>query len=134
MIRNYLYIKAGRQLDSDTRFYMVGVGGSAAQQKKKAWLQAFANEHGHFFVLWSNDAVGFYHRCQDSIGPNYHLLDVVSSDDLVRYLKTGDEEPCTYQAEINRHRILMQLDAQYVLNYNIQMKKQKAISCEASSK
>ena len=30
--------------------------------------EAYAFEHGHFFVRWSLEAVEFYMKCQESIG------------------------------------------------------------------
>lgn len=50
MTHYYLYIAAGLSIDSNTRFYKVGIGESEAQTKKRAWLEAYAYEHGRFFV------------------------------------------------------------------------------------
>lgn len=119
MTHYYLYIKAGLEIDRNTTFYKVGVGESEAQRKKLAWLQAFANEHGHFFLRWSLDAVEFMIKCQDSIGVEHHQVLAVMACDLVRILRTGCEEPSSYQAELNRHRLLMQIDPNYYFCHTI---------------
>lgn len=120
MTHYYLYIQAGQTLNIDTAFFKVGIGGSDAQIRKRAWLQAYANEHGHFFVIWSPEAVEFMIKCQESIGPNAKNVVAVMANDLVRILRDGAEVPSSYQAELNRHRVLMQIDPRY---YTCQMLK-----------
>lgn len=120
MTHYYLYIQAGQELNTRTAFYKVGVGESEAQIKKRAWLQAYAQEHGHFFVIWSPDAVDFMVKCQKSIGPNAKNVIAIMANDLVRILRDGAEVPSSYQAELNRHRVLMQIDSSY---YTCQMLK-----------
>lgn len=123
MTHYYLYIAAGLTIDSNTRFYKVGVGESEAQNKKRAWLEAYAFEHGHFFIRWSLDAVEFLARCLESV--NKDLFDVLTmkADDMVGVLNGTGEEPTFYQAAINRHHLLMQIDPNY---YTCQMLKTKA--------
>lgn len=113
MTHYYLYIQAGQTIDTDTAFYKVGIGESEAQIKKRAWLQAYANEHGHFFVIWSPDAVDFMIKCQESIGPNAKNVVAIMANDLVRILRDGAEEPSSYQAELNRHHLMMKIDSSY---------------------
>lgn len=113
MTHYYLYIKAGQSLDSNTDFFKVGIGQSAAQSRKLAWLQAYANEHGHFFVIWSPEAVEFMIKCQKSIGPNAKNVLAIMANDLVRILRDGGEIPSSYQAELNRHHLMMQIDPSY---------------------
>lgn len=120
MTHYYLYIKAGQELDTNTDFFKVGIGESDAQIRKRAWLQAYANEHGHFFVIWSPEAVEFMIKCQESIGPNAKNVVAVMANGLVRILRDGAEVPSSYQAELNRHRVLMQIDPRY---YTCQMLK-----------
>lgn len=120
MTHYYLYIQAGQELNTFTAFYKVGIGQSAAQTKKRAWLQAYAQEHGHFFVIWSPEAVDFMVKCQKSIGPKAKNVIAIMANDLVRILRDGAQEPSSYQAELNRHHLMMQVDSSY---YTIQMLK-----------
>lgn len=120
MTHYYLYIQAGATLNTYTAFFKVGIGESDAQIRKRAWLQAYANEHGHFFVIWSPDAVDFMIKCQESIGPKAKNVVAIMANDLVRILRDGAEVPSSYQAELNRHRVLMQIDPRY---YTCQMLK-----------
>ncbi len=113
MTHYYLYIQAGQELNTRTAFYKVGVGESDAQIKKLAWLQAYANDHGHFFVLWSPDAVQFMIKCQGSIGPNAKNVVAIKANDLVRYFRDGAEVPSSYQDELNRHQLMMKIDPSY---------------------
>lgn len=120
MTHYYLYIKAGQTLDTDTHFYKVGIGESEVQRKKMAWLQAYAHEHGHFFVIWSQEAAYFMIKCQKSIGPNAKNVLAIMANDLVRILRDGAQEPTSYQAELNRHHLMMQINPNY---YTCQMLK-----------
>lgn len=122
MTHYYLYIKAGLRIDTTTSFYKVAVGESEAQQRKQSWIQAFANEHGHFFVRMTPDALDFMSKCLESV--NKGLFDVVNlkAEQLVGILRTGCEEPSSFQAELNKHRLLMAIDPNY---YTCQMLKTK---------
>ena len=134
MTHYYLYIQAGQELNTRTAFYKVGVGESEAQIKKRAWLQAYAQQHGHFFVIWSPDAVDFMVKCQKSIGPNAKNVIAIMANDLVRILRDGAEVPSSYQAELNRHRVLMQIDPAYYCYNTIRKKQYTVISEKTSSK
>lgn len=113
MTHYYLYIQAGQELNTRTAFYKVGVGESESQQRKYAWLKSYAFEHGHFFVIWSPDAVDFMIKCQESIGPNAKNVVAIKANDLVRYFRDGAEVPSSYQAELNRHQLMMKIDPSY---------------------
>lgn len=134
MTHFYLYIQAGQTLDSNTAFYKVGVGESEAQIKKRAWLQAYAHEHGHFFVIWSPEAVDFMIKCQQSIGPNAKNVIAIMANDLVRVLRDGAEVPSSYQAELNRHHVMMQIDPAYYCYNTIRKRQYTVISEKTSSK
>lgn len=134
MTHYYLYIHAGLQIDATTTFYKVGVGESEAQTKKKAWLQAYANEHGHFFVRWSLDAMDFLDRCLESIGtPNGRVI-AITANDLIKVFRTGSEEPASYQSEMNRHHLLMQIDPDYYCSQVIRNRRYLPKSRECCSK
>lgn len=122
MTHYYLYIQAGATLNTYTAFFKVGIGESEAQIRKRAWLQAYAHEHGHFFVIWSPDAVDFMIKCQQSIGPNAKNVVAIMANDLVRILRDGAEVPSSYQAELNRHHLMMKVDTSY---YTVQMLKRR---------
>lgn len=113
MTHYYLYIAAGLQIDANTRFYKVGIGESEAQRKKLAWLEAYAFEHGHYFVRWDIDAVEFCVKAQNSIGMEHPDVRSLMANDLCRVLQTGCEEPAFYQSALNRHRLMMAIDPNY---------------------
>lgn len=125
MTHYYLYIAAGLTIDSNSRFYKVGIGESEAQNKKRAWLEAYAYEHGHFFVRWSLDAVEFCVKCQQSIGRQYPEVLSVMANDLYKILAEGCEEPSFYQAALNRHHLLMQIDPNYYTCHMLKSKKRE---------
>ena len=118
MTHYYLYIQAGRTLDADTAFFKVGVGRSDAQTKKFAWLQAYAHEHGHYFVIWSSEADEFLIKCRKSIGTKVKNVVAIMANDLVRILRDGAQEPSSYHAGLNRHHLMMTIDPRY---YTCQM-------------
>lgn len=119
MTHYYLYIAAGATLDADTHFFKVGIGESEAQLKKKAWLEAYAFEHGHFFVQWSLEAVEFYMKCQESIGDGAKAIVSLSAVDAIKLLKAGCDDPAFYQAALHRHKLLLQIDPEYYCNYHL---------------
>lgn len=123
MTHYYLYIAAGLTIDTNTRFYKVGIGESEAQNKKRAWLEAYAFEHGHFFVRWSLEAVEFCVKCQKSIGIQHPDVLSVMANDLCKILATGCEEPAFYQSALNRHHLLMQIDPNYYTCHMLKSKK-----------
>lgn len=115
----YLYIKAGVQLDLDTRFYKVAVGEGLQGRKQNAWLEAFAVEHGHFYVRWSTDAVQFAIDCQNSIGADAAPMVSLPGSDLIKSLKNGCEDPACWQAIQHRHELMMRIDPNYYMYYQL---------------
>lgn len=123
MTHYHLYIKAGLEIDSTTRFYKVGIGQSERQIRIYTWLEAFAAEHGHFFALWNNDAAEFYTKCCDSIGHDAAPLIITSAEELKKTLKNGCEDPALWQAFNHRHRLLMKIDPHYYFYYQLSKRK-----------
>lgn len=125
MTHYYLYIEAGLSIDSNSRFYKVGIGESEVQCKKRAWLESYAYEHGHFFVRWSLDAVEFLARCLESV--NKDLFDVltVKADDICAFFNGTGDEPAFYQSALNRHRLLKQIDPSYYTSCMLEIQKIK---------
>lgn len=119
MTRYFLYIKAGLEIDIETRFYKVAVGSGISGQKLHSWLEAYANEHGHFFVLWSVDAAEFYTKCRDQIGHGAAPLIGIHAAGLKKSLKNGCEDPAFWQACQHRHNLLMQIDPHYYYYHKI---------------
>ena len=119
MTHFYLYIAAGTTIERTTQFFMVGIGESEKMRKHQAWLEAFAFEHGHFFVKWSNDAVDFCRKCLDSVGLKMDSVKAVKAPELVKFLACGDKAPVFLRSSMNRHHILMQIDSSYYFNFTI---------------
>lgn len=109
----YLYIEAGAQLTPDSHFYKVAIGQSAKELRKRAWLESYAIEHGHLFQVWLQDAADFYAKCVESLAPSPAPLQVMDASALIRKLKTGEDDPDTFFANLNRHRLLMKIDSRY---------------------
>lgn len=119
MTRYYLYIRCGVQLDADTRFYKVSCGDGIVGTRQRTWIDAYAAEHGHFFVLWSLDAVNFMLACADSIEGDVKPIIHCSAGDMIDYLKGDDDDPALWQAYQHRHRLLMAIDPHYYAHYQI---------------
>lgn len=122
MTRYYLYIKAGVQMDEHTRFYRVAIGEGIQGRKVNAWLEAYAFEHGHFFVRNSADATDFLMKCLDSLGFNQQLLIPISGKDLVATLKGGNDDPAFWQACQHRHELMMRIDPHYYVYHELARK------------
>lgn len=123
MTHYHLYIQAGCQIDSGTRFYKVGIGESVRQARIYTWLQAFAAEHGHFFVLWQSDSADFYTKCRDSIGHDAAPLIVTTAEELKKTLKNGCEDPAIWQAFHHQHQLMMKIDPHYYCYYQLSKRK-----------
>lgn len=123
MTHYYLYIQSGVQLNTESRFYKVAVGESEKGQKMNAWLEAFAAEHGHYFVRWSHDAADFYSKCVDSIGLDAQSIVAIGAKDLIQSLKNGCEDPACWNAVMSRHRLLMQIDPHYYTYHELARRK-----------
>lgn len=123
MNRYYLYIQTGVQLNTDSKFYKVACGESAAGNRMNAWLEAYAAEHGHYFVRWSHDAADFYTKCVDSIGPDAHCIVAIGAKELIQSLKTGCDDPACWQAIQHRHNLLMQIDPHYYVYHELARRK-----------
>lgn len=87
MTHYYYYIIAGAQCDENTRLFKVGVGSSKQGQRDYLFLTAFAVEHGHYFELVSDKTDLFVHRVTLSLGGVLPSIMVLSSREMVRYLK-----------------------------------------------
>lgn len=55
----YLYIDAGRVIDSTAKFYKVAVPSSQQGQRDYLFLLAHSVERNHFFELWSDQLAAF---------------------------------------------------------------------------
>lgn len=113
MTHYYLYIKAGLELDSSTRFYKVAIGDGILGKKQITWLEAYSMEHGHLFVIWSHEAVEFVMKCLDSIGLHQQIVISIPGRDLIQKLRNGCDDPQFWQAIQHRHNLLMQIDPHY---------------------
>lgn len=123
MTHYFLYIKAGIQIDANTAFYKVGIGKSDKGLRLRAWLEAYAAEHGHLFCIWSKDSADFYSRCVESIGHGAPLIQEIPGDTLKEVLRTGCEEPECYYALLNRHKMMMAVDPHYYAYYQLSRRK-----------
>lgn len=119
MTRYYLYIRCGVQLDTDTRFYKVSCGDGVNGSRQRAWLDAYAAEHGHFFVLWSLNTAEFLLDCAHSIEGEVKPLIHCPAGDMIDYLRGDDDDPALWQAYQHRHRLLMDIDPNYYAHYQI---------------
>lgn len=118
----HLYIRAGVQIDENTEFYKVAIGTSEREQRQCSWLESYAMEHGHLFMIWDAAAVGFLDRCFTSLLPLKRHYSVISAAALGFLLKTGNEDPATFYANLQRHRLLMQIDPHYYTQVQLKLK------------
>lgn len=87
MTHYHYYILAGAQLDENARIYKIGVGSSKQGRRDYLFLTAFAVEHGHYFELVSDKTDDFVHRVTLSLDGGLPSIMVLSSREMVRYLK-----------------------------------------------
>lgn len=120
MVHYYIYIECGSTLTDKARFYKVGIGQSELGSKQMAFIESYALEHGHFFVIASFDAWEFVSKCLKSINKN--IFDVVpcTAAHLIKHFKVGAELPETYYANLQRHKLMMAIDPAYYTQIQLQ--------------
>lgn len=120
MVHYYIYIECGPTLTETARFYKVGIGQGVQGRKQMAFLESYALEHGHFFVVSSLEAWSFVVKCLVSIHKT--LFDVIpcSADHLIKHFKVGEELPETYFANLQRHKLMMAIDPAYYTQIQLQ--------------
>lgn len=90
----YLYIDAGRVIDSTAKFYKVAVPSSQQGQRDYLFLIAHSVERNHFFEIWSQQVADFIWNIGQSLadGSVENPLDFVpirpiSARELVRNMR-----------------------------------------------
>lgn len=113
MTHIYLYIECGKSLDNDSRFYFVTIGESERETHVYAYLESYALEHGHYFVLRDNDALEFLTRCLISINGNLSQVRQCSGRKLMTHFKMSEPAPYSLVANQQRHELLKKIDPAY---------------------
>ena len=113
MTHYYLYISCGTSLDENSRFYKVAIGSSIQQTRFRAFLESYAIEHGHFFVLWDNDAIDFLNRCLQSVNMSLSQVTFCTGKELCNYFKGIAGSPYSLTSNMQRHDLLRRIDAAY---------------------
>ena len=96
----YLYINAGRVIDSTAKFYKVAVPSSQQGQRDYLFLVAHSVERGHYFELWSDQVAEFLWNIGQSLaeGSVENPLDFVpirpiSARELVKNMRGHIVDP-----------------------------------------
>lgn len=113
MTHIYLYIECGASLDEDSRFYFVTIGESQVETRIYAYLESYALEHGHYFVLRDETALEFLTRCLISINGNLSLVRQCSGRELRNYFMESAPVPYSLVANQQRHDLLKRIDPAY---------------------
>lgn len=120
MVHYYIYIECGPTLTDTARFYKVGIGQGELGRKQMAFLESYALEHGHFFVIVSLEAWYFVEDCLHSIGKSFDDVLTCSARHLIKHFKVGEELPETYLANLQRHKLMMAIDPDYYTQIQLQ--------------
>lgn len=106
MTHFHYYIIAGAQCDENTRLFKVGVGSSKQGRRDYLFLTAFAVDHGHYFELVNDKTDDFVRKVTLSLGGVLPSIMVLSSREMVRYLKgaglptLSNDELLTHDAQL----------------------------------
>lgn len=106
MTHFHYYIIAGAQCDENTRLFKVGVGSSKQGRRDYLFLTAFAVDHGHYFELVNDKTDNFVRKVTLSLGGVLPSIMVLSSREMVRYLKgaglptLSNDELLTHDAQL----------------------------------
>lgn len=113
MTHIYLYIECGKSLDDDSHFYYVTIGVSQRETRIYTYLESYAIEHGHYFVLRDATAINFLKRCLDSINGTLSQVRQCSGKELLEHFKESNPVPYSLNANRNRHELLKKIDPAY---------------------
>lgn len=113
MTRYYLYIMAGLELDNSTRFYKLSIGESERQDRVRAWLEAYALEHGHFFALCDRSCVDFLDSCLRSVAKDWRDVLITRGDAFVASLRGDGDDPVMFSQALHRHRFMRKINPNY---------------------
>lgn len=113
MTHIYLYIECGASLDEDANFYFVTIGESPRETSIYAYLESYALEHGHYFVLRDATALEFLTRCLISINGSLSQVRQCSGRELMDYFKESAPVPYSLVANQQRHELLKKIDPAY---------------------
>lgn len=113
MTHIYLYIECGKSLDYDSRFYYVTIGESQRETRIYTYLESYALEHGHYFVLRDAAALEFLVRCLDSINGTLSQVCQCTGKELVEHFKESAPVPYSLIANRQRHDLLKRIDPAY---------------------
>jgi len=119
MTHYHYYIIAGAQCDENTRLFKVGVGSSKQGSRDYLFLTAFAVEHGHFFELVSAKTDDFVRRVTLSLGGVLPSIMVLSSREMVRYLKGAGLPTLSNDALLTHDAQLKVLNTNYRIISNL---------------
>lgn len=119
MTHYHYYILAGAQLDENARIYKVGVGSSKQGRRDYLFLTAFAVEHGHYFELVSDKTDDFVRRINLSLGGILPSIMVLSSREMVRYLKGAGLPTLSNDALLSNDAQLKVLNTNYRIISNL---------------
>lgn len=115
----YLYIQAGAIIDESASFYKVAVGTSRQANRDYLFLLAHAEQHAHYFELWSADVAEFVNKIAQSLCRDSLPLQLVKARDLVRCLKAAESMPLSAAFLHNQHQLRNILDTNYRIFSNI---------------
>lgn len=119
MTHFHYYIIAGAQCDENTRLFKVGVGTSKQGRRDYLFLTAFAVDHGHYFELVNDKTDDFVHRVTLSLGGILPSIMVVSSREMVRYLKGAGLPTLSNDALLSNDAQLKVLNTNYRIISNL---------------
>lgn len=116
----YLYIDAGRVIDSTAKFYKVAVPSSQQGQRDYLFLIAHSVERNHFFEIWSDRVAEFLWNIGQSLadGSVDNPLDFVpirsiTARDLVRNIRGQVVDPVSDFVLHNQNQMRHFLNVNY---------------------
>lgn len=120
MTHYHYYITAGRQLDTTSKIYLVGVGTSRQADRDYLFLLSHATTAGHYFELRNQDTTNFVTRVQNQLNDEadaahqpHPTMQMIKIRDLVRSIKAQVALPLTSCSLHNAHEIRNLIDGSY---------------------
>lgn len=116
----YLYIDAGRVIDSTARFFKVAVPSSQQGQRDYLFLVAHSVERNHFFELWSQQVAEFLWNIGQSLADgcvenplDFVHIQPISARELVRNMRAHVVDPMPDFVQRNQNHMRHFLNVNY---------------------
>lgn len=120
----HVLITAGREINNDSRFYLLEVGTTLQANRDYLFVLAWAESHGYYFHIKDAATMEFLSRVAASLYPSakFPLSEIQAQRmkirDFVRSIKSHTAQPLNQSQLDSQNHLLNELNTNYHLHFN----------------